>query len=83
MIENFFELQGDLWHQYIFFYQLRDDNNALEFFEGERKIADEEKGVYKWFDLSEINDILIKPDCSKDILQKLAQGIQHYINRDN
>ena len=83
VIENFFELQGDLWHQYIFFYQLRDDNNALEFFEGERKIADEEKGVYKWFDLSEINDISIKPDCSKDILQKLEQGIQHYINRDN
>ena len=83
VIENFFEMKGDSWHQYIFFYQLRDDNNVLEFFEGEREIEDNEDGVYKWFDLSEINDIPIKPDCSKNILQKLSQGIQHYINRDN
>ena len=83
LIENFFELHGDSWHQYVFFYQLRDDNDVLEFFKGERQIADEEDGVYRWFDLSEVNSISIKPDCSKDILQKLSQGIQHYINRDN
>lgn len=83
LIENFFDLQGYSWHQYIFFYHLRDDNNVLEFFDGERQIADEENAVYKWFDLSELADAPIKPDCLKEILQKISQGIQHYINREN
>ena len=82
LIENFFDLGGDSWHQYIFFYQLRDDNNVLEFFEGERQIADNEDGVYKWVDLSELDNMLIKPDCSREVLNKVSQEIQHYINRD-
>lgn len=40
VIENFFTLQGKNWHQYIFFYLLKDKENALEFFEGERAIRD-------------------------------------------
>lgn len=83
LIENFFDLQGYSWHQYIFFYQLRDDNNVLEFFDGERQIADDGNAIYKWFDLSELSDVQIKPDCSKEILQNISQSIQHYINREN
>ena len=82
VIENFFELEGDDWHQYIFFYQLRDDNNVLEFFEGERQIADEENAVYKWFDLSQLEEVKIKPDCAKTVLKNMSQNVQHHINRD-
>lgn len=83
VIENFFDLDGCSWHQYIFFYQLRDDNNVLELFNGERQIADEKNAVYKWFDLSALANIQIKPDCSKEILKCIPQNIQHYINREN
>ncbi len=83
LIENFFELRGDSWHQYIFFYQLRDDNNALEFFYGEREVEDNKNAIYRWFDLGEIPDVPIKPDCSREILKNISHNIQHYINRDN
>ena len=83
LIENFFELRGDSWHQYIFFYQLRDDNNALEFFEGEREVEDNKNAIYRWFDLDEITNVPIKPDCSREILKNISHNIQHYINRDN
>ncbi len=83
VIENFFDLDGCSWHQYIFFYQLRDDNNVLELFNGERQIADEKNAIYKWVDLSELANIQIKPDCSNEILKCIPQNIQHYINREN
>lgn len=83
VIENFFDLDGCSWHQYIFFYQLRDDNNVLELFDGERQIADEKNAIYKWVDLSELANIQIKPDCSNEILKCIPQNIQHYINREN
>lgn len=82
VIENFFDLQGQSWHQYIFFYQLRDDNHVLKFFEGERQVKDEKNAVYKWVDLFEIDTVPVKPDCSREILQSLSQGIQHYVNRE-
>ena len=83
IIENFFDLQGDSWHQYIFFYQLRDDNNVLEFFEGEREIEDNKEAVYRWFDSNELKSVPLKPDCSREILMNISHSIQHYINREN
>ncbi|MBQ2729426.1 MAG: NUDIX domain-containing protein [Clostridia bacterium] len=83
LIENFFDLKGYSWHQYIFFYLLRDDNNALEFFEGEREIEDNKDAIYRWFDLTEISDVPIKPNCSREILRNISSKIQHYINREN
>lgn len=82
VIENFFELGGKPWHQYIFFYLLKDENNVLELFDGERQIADESSAVYKWFNLSEIDSINIKPDCAAEILKKLPKHTEHYVNRD-
>lgn len=83
LIENFFDMQGDSWHQYIFFYQLRDDNDVLDFFEGERQIADNKDGIYRWFDLSELQNLSLKPDCSLEIIKSNSKNIQHYINREN
>lgn len=83
LIENFFDLQGQSWHQYIFFYQLRDDNNELEFFDGERQVLDNKDGIYKWVDLSDLDNIAIKPDCSSEILKELPQNIRHFINKEN
>lgn len=83
VIENFFNVNGQPWHEYIFFYQLRDDNDVLEFFEGERQVADNKEAIYKWFDLSELKNVPIKPDCSLDAIKNISQCTQHYINREN
>ena len=61
----------------------RDDNNALEFFEGEREIEDNIDAIYRWFDLTELCNVPLKPDCSREILNNISPGIQHYINREN
>lgn len=83
LIENFFEMKGESWHQYIFFYQLRDDNNELKFFYGERQIIDNQEAVYKWVDLSDLDKVQIKPDCSRQIIKNISENIQHHINREN
>lgn len=83
VIENFFEMDESQWHQYIFFYLLSDDKNILELFEGERQIADHDDAVYKWFYLSELDDITIKPACSREVLRELSPYTKHYINRDS
>lgn len=83
IIENFFDSRGYAWHQYIFFYQLKDDDNALELFEGEREVEDNSDAIYRWFDLDEISNVPLKPDCSREILNNITQNIQHYINREN
>lgn len=82
VIENFFTLQGKNWHQYIFFYLLKDKENALEFFEGERAIADNRNGIYKWVDIADLKNESIKPDCFVGILEDLDKGIQHIVSRD-
>lgn len=66
----------------IFFYQLRDDEGVLEFFEDERQVMDNKEAIYKWVDLSELQDAEIKPDCSIEILKNISKNTQHYINRE-
>lgn len=82
VIENLFEMAGHSWHQYIFFYQLRDDDNVLEFFEGDKPIADNKEGIYRWFDISELENVPMKPDCLLDVIKNISPQTQHYINRE-
>lgn len=83
VIENFFTLEEKEWHEFIFFYQLKDEKNELDLFDGERTIADNENAVYKWFDVLELNNIVIQPKCSLDALKNLSSSkIMHIINRD-
>ncbi|MDD6571690.1 MAG: NUDIX domain-containing protein [Thermoflexaceae bacterium] len=84
IVENFFEFNSKQWHEFLFFYELKDENGELDFFEGERKIKDNANGVYKWFDLNELESIKMQPECSYRIIKNItSQNIQHIINRDN
>lgn len=83
LIENFFDMQGKLWHQYIFFYQLKDDDDMLKYFEGEQEVLDNKNAIYRWFDLDELADLPIRPECSIEILKNRSSGIQHYIEHDS
>ena len=82
VVENFFEFQENNWHQYIFPYILKDENNALELFEGERAIKDNAKGVYKWIDIENLENEKIAPACFAQILANPQDGIQHIINKE-
>lgn len=80
-VENFFIFNDVQWHEILYFYTLKDDNDELEIFEGERPIQDNCDGVYKWFDLGELENISIQPECSKQVLKNLNNhSIQHIIN---
>ena len=80
-VENFFIFNSKRWHEILFFYVLKDDNEELDIFEGEREIKDNSDGIYKWFDFSELDKIKIQPECSQQIIKNLNfQNIQHIIN---
>lgn len=82
VIENFFTLDGNRWHQYIFFYLLTDPDNSLAFFEGERALLDESSAVYRWFPLSILDTVTIKPDCIRSIIETLPDNVDHIVNID-
>ena len=80
-VENFFAFKSRQWHEILFFYVLKDENGELDIFEGERAIKDNSDGIYKWFDLAELDKIKIQPVCSRQIIENLNyQSIQHIIN---
>lgn len=80
-VENFFIFNSKRWHEILFFYVLKDDNEELDIFEGEREIKDNSDGIYKWFDLSELDRVKIQPECSQQIIYNLnCQSFQHIIN---
>ena len=80
-VENFFVFNSKQWHEILFFYILKDENDEVDIFEGERTIRDNSEGIYKWFDLHELGNIKIQPECSKQIIEKLSfPNIQHIIS---
>lgn len=82
-VENFFVFNAKRWHEILFFYILKDDNEELDLFEGEREIKDNSSGIYKWFDISELDKVKIQPECSMQIINNLnCQVFQHIINEE-
>lgn len=80
-VENFFVFNSKKWHELLFLYLIKDDNEELDMFVGEREIKDNSDGIYKWFDLAELDKIKIKPECSQQIIYSLNyQSVQHIIN---
>ncbi len=80
-VENFFHFNAKQWHEILFFYILKDEKEELDVFEGERVIKDSSNGIYRWFDLAELDRIKIQPECSQQIIRNLNnQNVQRIIN---
>ncbi len=82
-IENFFEMKGAKYHEYMFIYQ-------AEFKEKKDKLIEEElKNIegkdylkYVWLDLNKISEHPILPQVVKEILKEGKYPV-HKINIDN
>ena len=82
VVENFFVFNQKQWHELLFFYILKDEKCALDVFKGERTIRDNSAGIYRWFDLCELKNIQLQPECSQKIIENLSfQNIQHIVNK--
>ncbi len=80
IIENFFEFEGEKWHQFIFVYELN-DIEKVPFFQGEKKIKDAD-GVYRWFNIDDLQDEKVKPNVLKNLLNKIPEQLEHSLNFD-
>lgn len=82
VIENFFRMDGEAWHQFLFLYLLADPTDQLKPRGQEQTVLDNPNTVYQWFNASEIDSLAIKPACTKPILKSLPEQILHIVNRD-
>lgn len=83
IVEHFFDFKGKTFHQYLFVYGLKDEKNVLEVFVGEGKMADNPRGICRWFPLDEIDSVPIKPDCLRRFLQPSDAGVIHLYETDS
>ena len=82
VMENFFEMDGCQWHEYIFFYLLKDTNDFLKVSQEEHTILDHKDVIYKWLGLDDFMKEDIKPYCAKKIIKDLPGQIVHIVNSD-
>ena len=64
-VENFFSFNSKQWHEILFFYVIKDENRELDLFDGERAINDNSNSIYKWFELTDLDNIKLQPECSR------------------
>ncbi len=83
VVEHFFDFKGKTFHQYLFVYGLKDEKNVLEVFAGEGIMADNPRGICRWFPLDEIASVPIKPDCLRRFLQPSDAGVIHLYETDS
>ena len=80
--ENFFEMNGSQWHEFIFFYLLEDKNDFIKVSEIGQPILDNKNAVYQWFDIDDFMNMDIRPSCAKNIVKDMPQQIIHLVNTD-
>ena len=72
VVENFFSFGDDKYHQYIFCYILNVDKDNYIFNNEEFMGIEENKRImYKWFDIDELSNSLIKPDYLKNLFNDI------------
>ena len=83
VVENFFSFNNDKYHQYIFCYILSVDDSSY-IFDKEEFMGIEDKGIiYKWVDINKLDDVMIKPDYLKKMLENRDDsGIKFISNNE-
>jgi len=81
-MENFFEMDGCRWHEYVFFYLLKDTNDLLKVSEEEHIVLDHQETLYKWIGIDDFMKMDIRPYCAKEIIKDLPKQIIHIVNNE-
>ena len=74
-MENFFEMDGCRWHEYVFFY-------LLKVSEEEHIVLDHQETLYKWIGIDDFMKMDIRPYCAKEIIKYLPKQIIHIVNNE-
>ena len=68
VVENFFSFDDNKYHQYIYCYLLNIDSNSY-IYNSDEFIGIEDKDIiFKWINIEDIDNEMVKPDYLKDIL---------------
>ena len=80
VIENFYVHNTEKWHQIIFVYEM-EDIVKVPLFKGSKKILDAD-GVYRWFELNELNDYDVQPEVLRTLISNVPCHLVHKVNYD-
>ena len=82
IVEHFFDFKGKNFHQYLFVYGLKDPDDILPVFEGEGPMADNPRGICRWFPVSDLESVPIKPHCLKRFILSPQSEVLHLCEID-
>ena len=82
VVEHFFDFKDKIFHQFLFVYGLKDPNDVLPVYPEERQMADNPRGVCRWFLVEDIGSTPVKPDCLKKFLLSPESRLIHLCEKD-
>lgn len=89
VVENFFDWSGDMVHEIGLCYYARFHGDSLLFYErsafdgieGKMEGSSEFRLHFKWFSVSDVPHLNVKPDFLKTMLQAEPAPFAHVVNR--
>lgn len=84
VVENFFRLEGQRFHEIGFYYRATLQDPA--FLDKERRWDGVVDGPYninlRWFRLSDLDQVVLRPPFLREALHNLTDGVQHIVYVD-
>lgn len=82
IIENFFEYNGEKYHELSMYYLINFDVNSRMYINDEIKgIEIEKKMTFKWFDIETIETQSVQPVLLKEELKDISNNVKHIIHK--
>lgn len=79
ILENFFELNGTVYHEISFNYLLKTEDENIFTKEGEFSGVEGDEYKFKWVCRDSLEDYNFKPDFVVDLLKQLPEEVVHII----
>lgn len=82
VVENFFEFDNKNYHEISFCYLMKFNEKSLILNKRESFLGVEEdvKLIFEWFDIKDIDDIVVYPTFIKEKIKALSNNIEHIMH---